>query len=1156
MLKGEITYRLTDVETGEVQENKVTNILTEAFYDAISRGLSLNIPLDNVSVVITSYSMESSRWTSIAPINEAGFSLVRDTNVPAISNPQIFEPVGNDPLIFQWNGRWNPPTSSSRTIRSVFLSSSNSGISASSYFSWSSVQTFSNNVLAFAKLNTPCVQSTSQVLDVYYRLLWTSVPGESIPPEIQSNLMKFLAGEQPQASMSGFPIVHSPFASLDLNPSDVGVINPTGLENRIEVYRTFSGSGAQINLETAYPTSSSFEYGKFKVNSVIPFSSGEGRILNSFYGPAAVSPSSTFINSGAFSSKASFGSKIQNLIGKGSLSTQRTGLMFLDVDNLPSGTGSAFLGGNWNNRSTPSVAGGYFRTEVPELNRIIIQSTGGVGSGSYNWVKRKFLGIVGSQESTGSPNAVYPLNIPALSNTQPGPDTNSRLFGDISDASLNSASLTSSIAYDDTSFVLAKRNFVLLYSPFSGRYWRYPGAYTDIGQLAVFQGKIYVGCRATGLYVIDPVQNLGATPVPNSAGGDFSRCYGVHVGNAGTLWAVVNNGLMSFNGTTWTRYHPGSVPAFSIAGITDSNYSNVSYLKVDEYSATNEMLLVRRLDASSLATDAGVWWSTSTPASNAGVIPIGLSQSSLGWFRSNRTHIAAASGYWVLVSSDRFYAANFGQTFNIVHTPQSTSHTSAASSLRIEVDSAGVPSIFSQESAFFGSQTGLRTLRFLTNGTVVSNTGGVLWDNDIISRYPSRLNSSNQPDLSCSFRLTKDVSVYLIAGEASNSELNLEVAMSTYLGDGTPEGGVFRPFLETVYGWNGSSWVQNSSTPRQIHSTDELLERGVTVRFQNGSSGTSFSAGNLYQFGLTEGILKDNATRARIQFAMNFRQTRRLSTMSQNTVPGNIAGAVAPVTIDFSRSSSSSLAVVNSNPNAILFTGQNSFQSVVGTQQAVGDFVLQYDIAALSNPNCRSVMFGVGKSGFHGCPLFGFEVRDNEIFAVTFLQNFYRTFFGFSFVQLGTLSGTTSLSIQRTGSLLRVERNGVFTVYSGVWIRNFDLVLDTLFSTSIERTGLDASLSQRAVPRGTFTSNGSARFLAFGNSGTSTGFFHPRFCGIDTGEEAGLALSMNSIPALLKDDGTAPAAGEVTIDGHMGLAYFNSANQGQPITASYLQIST
>ena len=93
--------------------------------------------------------------------------------------------------------------------------------------------------------------------------------------------------------------------------------------------------------------------------------------------------------------------------------------------------------------------------------------------------------------------------------------------------------------------------------------------------------------------------------------------------------------------------------------------------------------------------------------------------------------------------------------------------------------------------------------------------------------------------------------------------------------DSTPHGGAMRWVATKEYGWDGSKWVYGGTDGRPTHSTQQELLDGVTVKFEDGTTGTSFLTPNYWKFGLCRGLLKDNATRAR--FVTPFYVSKNLS---------------------------------------------------------------------------------------------------------------------------------------------------------------------------------------------------------------------------------------------------------------------------------------
>lgn len=1175
--KGQITTQLRDAATLElIDEQVVNNIITEEFYNFLL--YSGNISAFNI--VINGKAMAPSRWTVLIPGNVAGnFALHPHLGIPSRSRVEFFPAAGDVPAFIQYCGRYNPPAAP-LLIKTVVLGSMDSQGNLNA-------QDATVAAIAYSKLNTPCTQTTSQVLDVYYRIFFP-IENSGDASQLKELLSLYTAGVENSTILQYHSFYPTPFVTklkagdenlvkVALAPHRLGFINGAILPTTYQGQSGFIDGKRLLNWNSNFGDYQGWMFaamisgGKYQTNygnDINSLNSAEGNV------PALAS------------SNLSLPSKIQNLIGHGTSAKPNMATPWLDVDNLPTGSGKIFLSGAWNNVAAPTQAGLYSKALLPQWNKIQIVATGQVANGSatYKYVKRNFFGLrdpatyIG-QVGADSRNAYTIALLPSLCGTGPivngaaghwrrvVPDAGRTLVEDITTTYLESRQISASCKYDEGSFILVKKNMLIIYSVGAGDYWKFRGSYTNIHQVAVVQGKIYVACRDTGLYVIDPTVSLDVVSLSNpGAGVDLSKCYGVAKGYNNSVWAVGANGLMQYNGSSWTKYDETSTPAFSIAGVSDNKWSNVEYLKVDEYSVNNEMMLVRRLTADTNPLSFGVWWSTATAAVDAFNDVL---TPSLGRPRLNRSHFGGQEGLWA-IANQRHKVMTFGSlaptnvingsaffTDNKVgelhlsiffvhnqqgqvrlmtmveHTQLSTSGWGAMGKVVKLVDAAGNITDTVQSALGYGTLNDLSSCGFgtRTNRSRSSGEAGYgYWD------------------ATTSFIIDKGAMVTLWLGaENQNNEFGdvgkveqFIAGISNYAFDMSMSGGPLAYLAETTYGWSGSAWVEALADAKPAHAAAQELSNGVMVRFEEGALGTSFTTPNFYKFGLCEGILKDNATRHNISMSYYARKRKENSTeLSAYIVPAVSALGTGLVTLDLNKTS---LGTVLDAGNQIVFPSEAGFMYGFSDKQVTGDFEIEYNVARIAldkEANWHSY-FGVCK-----------EIKVKQPFGFHFSKGTLYAFNGTDYTPSGiSLSSVTSMKIKRLNGALTALINDVVKATndparSGIRTRD-----DRLEVGYCSESGSDISylIPNRCCPATTIVSNGSDSMVYVGNPVNKTGVFGSRFCGIDA--DSVNVVKLNGVSVAVKYDGTAPAAGEVAIDAMAGAIYFNEADVGKSITCA------
>lgn len=1203
---GEVQIILRDSITDEIAfEHKQDNIITEWFYNKL---LLTNQLTGYTSIVITSAPMESSKFTHVFPGDGANsvYTSFPNSIVPSNGNwNQYVAPTETTTGFVQFAGRYNAPNlGTSRTIRSVGLGSVFSSIgnsqssftvsNNSTYLSFTSSSDF--YPLAFLKLATPCIQTDTQVLDVFYRIFF---PYDSSESELSLAMIKQQLD------------VYTRLNSF----TNRGFVSPFKIPTR----KSYDSDKTMLSFNSYYRTRFKKEFTPTIVNQTTPlqtkgftytdanFTDNYGYIINSLIWnntAQTIIPSPESFNTsnsvGYPNVYTNFNSanKIGNLIGQAQLLSTTTANPFLDVDNLPSGTGKIFLGGSWSNSGSPLSSGLYYTYKFPERNIIKITNSGGVGVSTYKLIKQKSIGIRPYFEDEATLKSltryytepIWPLggSIPADTNPSRGPvrtittyDYNTTLIGDVTDLKFAGPHISSCDRYDDSSIIVVKKDEIILYNIPAGDYWRYTAAYTNIHQIAVVNSKIYVACKDTGLWVIDPYNSLVVTNISSPGNGiDLSVCYGVAKGYGNIVWAVGANCLASFNGSIWTRYDSTTSPAFNMTGVSDNNWSNIEYLKVDEDNVDNQMLLVRKYDATVDSTLLGVWWSTVGNAINTGSEPVSTSVH-LGRPRIHRKHVGGLYGLWAVVAQNRHYVMTFGlttftaTTVNIGATTAATYvvFNSIFSSIKIIKNNLNQPRLVIQYVANDFTWQGNEPTRVYTSNFYLVDAAGQTTDtishnNHGLSLTPDLLNVgsafggtnirttssglySGRYDQSVSFILSPGIMIFAFNEISQNtiSSDNIFIGGTTfhvcnYGLDKTPNGGALAYLSRQEYGWDGTQWILDNISSRSTHTTTEQLSDGVTVRFENGAAGTSFINNNVYLYTLSDGIFKDNATRATYETTLYYyrKVIKNATELQSSAVPTVTPLSTGLIGINYLKSSA---GVTINIDNEVIFSGLNTRQYAIGDKEVTGDFIISLNVTNVNATDVRNAaMFGVTRVDHinNGIIQFGFMWSGGQLF---WYDNGTTT-------SIANPASASMLEIRRTSGVLELVRNGtVVRTHNNSVIRPADYRLYTMFGVRDTRNTVPYEGGIR-VPAATITSNGSDNAVYFGNSISGSGAYNERFYGLDVWTTGATTITLNGVPATIKTDGTAPGEGEITVDGLKGIMYFNSADAGKALAANYL----
>lgn len=1157
MLKGEIEVITRDALTGEIIDRVVQpNIVTNRMFEALVANSSTSIM--GKTIVATSAILYPSRIGRTLPFNNGSITSVIGTAIPGAGSPDFFPANLPTAAFAQFSTRLGLPVVN-RTIATVILTET--GVTQL-YLDAPGGSSYSNSIYAFSKLNTPCIQTPTQFLDIYYRIFFPSTNLHDMPYWSYESCARRMAGDH--ASVGDYRIYQTQKTSVlplvTPNAGEEELVWPSwSVMNSLWTYLGATTVNASSFYRRKY--TASLALGDFPGTLIgnIHMSSGDNRI---------VSASTPVINP----------QKIQNLLGHRAASTKT----FLDIDALQQGTGTITLTGAWTNRGTPSSPGLYATGKFPEMKFINISGSGGVGVAGYTYAKRPFLGVT-SYGSTYINNWRCPIAwLPYISQSRTGtipashaPEVGNNLMGDLTKFGVRQ--LSSCCKYDNTSVVIVKQDQIILYNIATGTYWRYTAAYTNITQVAVVSGKIYVSCRNTGLWMIDPANSSTVTSLASPGGGiDLSVTFGVARGASNNLLVVGNNCIARYDGATWTKYDSVSVPPFNIAGVSDANYANVEYLVVDIESANFEMLLVRRYDASVNPTSLGVWWSTATVALNGPTHTIVVS-SQAGNPRINRAHIGGRASFWLMMNAGSYHKLTFnsavaptlvsGATAN----PFNEARSGSVNSIMFVKDSGSVTRWLSlantspTSETLQGNYSVVRpTVRLIDSALAISasvassmswwvDAGGSIIEHDTPAH--SGIGNTSSYDTTVCFELQPGVIFSMAYCSFASINAPLKAYVGVYPFDVTKAGGALAYLGQSNYGWTGAAWSTAIATPRTVHATTETLDDGVSIAFANGVSGTSFVSTDYYNFVCAEGLQKDSATTATFEYSFYYKKAYRTQTiLNQATIPvvATLA-ATGIVGLDTLRSQPTSGITVNGS-NQFVFAGQNPQQAAVGDKQVTGNFEVEY--TPLNNALAQNICFGVGHAST-GMILYGFVIDANAIRVYTggTAEEAVRGPFENASIggSVGTFSTATSLKIRKVGGAIQFVVNGsqVATVTPPAGQLRYDLICSP-WSTSTNTTWL----ANRICPATTIISNGSDNAIRTGTMIGGTASYNPLFYAIDTDSRGALSVLINGVAAIAyRVAGEAPGASEVTVDPYMGTLHFNAADAGKTVSAIYTYLT-
>lgn len=1153
MFRGEIEIEVRNAETLEIEEHrKQSNIVLNTMFDVLSGSVHGKMPSQ---ILVTTKRLSPSRISTRIPAADNTYTTSNGTVVPGRASPEWFAKDGNVPMFIQWNARIDVP-SQNRQINTIMLTDLTDTTPIRNATTYGG--TVSAKVCAQAKLAQPCSQSTTQILDVYYRIYFPDTAFVGLPHGNYSELARRLSGFYTGSYGIYSKFLSSPFRYPALKYADQQSI-------MFVAKPAYYNFGCYLADESVFTTAGWY---KRKASLSLGLNSNAGALMGNFM-IAPMDATGSFVPLSGIVAVPNNPGKIQNLFGRRA-NTTNPGHTGLDVDNLPTSSGIITPSGEWQNKDTPKSADLYYSGKWPTMFYLNITAGGPVGTSRYKLRKRPYLAQTNNFSGLAL-HGTHSVIIPALSS---GRNSNNSLIGDLS--KFTSKQLSATVKYDDVSVAIPSKNSVLLYNIANSDYWRYTGGFTDIHQLAVVGEKIYIACRNTGLWMLDPKNSNVATQITTPATGiDLSVCHGVAKGYNNSLWAVGNNGVVFFDGTEWKLYNETTTPAFNLTGISGGKWSNVEYIKANAATAAGELLLVRKYGADVDNGIFGCWWSLAGVASNANsTVGNGVSNVS-GIPRLNRTHVGCSetTGQWVICHSGLFRTMTFGTTTisNSYGSIPAGAH-SAFASIMFAKNAAGVEKQMSVQWATeavnyngFSAQANMGQV-FLYNADGTVNTALNTAAKPSARYYHPSYDAVMITPESTAINGLTGVYDYVVAVDMGNG-----IVFTTGIYDRTTVGtygewvsavtqypldrsmaGPLQHLSYTDYGWDGQKWVAGNANDKPTHAGAEPLVDGISLAFTNGQSGTSFVNGEAFNFAACEGLLKDNATSNTIEVPLYFKKAYASQTaLSSNTIPitanTSQTGVVGP---DYVKSSSLDFTM-DANGN-VVFTDEHGEQAWIGDKELVGDFKIKWDL--VNSSTMRDVLFGIGFANYGYYAVWSIDNVGNV--AINYFDNANNwqavatRSNGSSFGVAGTTA--TSVGIQRVGNVVSYLVNDVVVTLGNIPApmpagrSRYDV-----YATPSNVWQQARMVANRTCPKPTIISNGADNAIKVGNAIESTGAFHPKYYAIDTTLKNGLIATIGGLSATVKTDYSAPLAGEMSVDPIKGTLIFNVADEGKAVTLNY-----
>lgn len=771
------------------------------------------------------------------------------------------------------------PIAGGRTINSLGLA--NAKVNAGQFTNFSNNSWY--NTFTNLNLTTPCVQSSSTILQITYRLYLDDV----VPSVTTSNIsdgyyyyIRNIFKVMSNGTYSGIPPITVLDAAKNIASSFYELDNITNLaggflpEDTNNSRKMFDSGISDHNVKSDW-----FRYDSISQRVTASNTLTDIYGMGTFFRNLRVGGSTNNHVTGIVNANFPFlyqraiplnSSPITNVFKQSSLAVGP----FQHINSISPMTGNL----------TFDVSG-WVPKPFPKLVRLLITSDGDATTASYRFETLDFTaGFV--QNSFCPREAMIPqdgVNISEFSYHRKHPDE--QIIIEL----VGYGGTTVRLVDDTKTFVAVNcrrtKNAISIYNIETGDKKTLSSTstpslpVTNTSDVAVSNGYIFVTCASTGLWQIDPTLTTVTQITTIGAGVDSSKAYQIDVKDNGNLWVLFDGGLAE--GTTanagatwsWTVYNTTSSTVFSANGITDGKWANVSSMVIDKAHANNRIMFVTGTTTTANNNASSfIWWEGSTGTTTVQTTGLAYPSFSLVENLKRSDVMQCINGYWISTitaidgtgDNNPMYKAQFG---NLTWTTNVS--TSLAISCRaVPATVAGVSGAFISSTHWHDSYS--RTPAFFVQGT---NIGSL--PSTFTSSTPQIEFFNKFGPLDTTTTDLRTYKSYAFYGSGYSpvlyfSESNMVVYYHSITNSFTVAPLVIDPSITNYntfksacwksYGWNGSNWVLGNSNSKTCHTTSDLLIDGINIAFSDGPAGPHFLNTHQFTFVIGDGVMKDNAT--------------------------------------------------------------------------------------------------------------------------------------------------------------------------------------------------------------------------------------------------------------------------------------------------------
>ena len=915
--------------------------------------------------------------------NISGINKVTRYYYPTVATPYI-----------EVHQRFAAPTTNNRTIRYV-----------GTCLNTSYPQIIPLTVL---KLTTPVIQTTSDIIDLIYRLEFIRAAAFDIDGAITGN-----NGYQGNYLIDNYLGTPSGISTPDnLLPSSYrGSFIASGIGSDFQSYRLNYQPQSSVNSNSIwYDILKRSSFGNQYNNSFNPDKLSETKTeTHSFNLDIGTVDQCFFLDNN--SSNTTFPiwfntSYDPNYVKSTFTHSSLTTVPFYDSANTPSSTGKVI----------PTDGTGTLSRYIPRYHRFKITTTGGVGTSTYQYEYCLFHKFLGNEFDVGSAILDH-INIASFDNFLSGRNYVSeptcimpiRQPGTEEDS-------------DDVSLLFVFNDTLVIVPIYTLQSPIIINSTTGLNATEITQvypkdiSNIWISCANTGLYYYNGVT---ITKIDPTTFGLNDPCYGVTGGPGNSVWAMFDGGLAvtTDNGNTWTTYTTATTPSLNL---NVTSFADVVSIIGDENHPDNRLaILYKDQTTNDYRTQ---WWDSVNGSQNVTSFTIG-ENTTLDNISNRRVYMQRVSvreGVWASA-----YINNGGTTYQGILPFNST--TAILPSTSLGVSDLSYKTL---QPILVKTDTGVNLLAYTsstTNRTLLDPSG----TEQLISPSPHDLSVTSPVEIERVVYVKNGRLIYFQkpVSLSNNYYFAVLTGVSTHVDDPT-----FAPLTKEYwksYGWDGTQWVRNNSGSKPTHTTTELVPGDINVSFDDQGGTLTFVAGESYVTTTAYGVVHDGTVDTTVSLeVMERRASKESNTATVPSTPISVTTNFDPRGLKFIDTSSISSITdqyINNTPAKRIYASYGYCR----TQQAFdGDFDLEFTITYFGN---STLIVGIssGQVGNpvstttleHGIVLTTSDFKIYENYGTLVYQQNYDLEI-FDPTQVFT-SNPASFGIKRTGGTIEYYLNNV-----------------------------------------------------------------------------------------------------------------------------------